>query len=103
MVRDKAVLLSPDPKVRYAALVHDLGKGTTPRAESPSHRGHEERSVSLIGALADRLRLPGEYRDLSIILARYHGIVHRPFDPIPQTIPEFMNRPSPPPRPPRSP
>jgi hypothetical protein len=39
---------SDDPKVRFAALVHDLGKGTTPPAEWPSHRGHEERSVALI-------------------------------------------------------
>jgi tRNA nucleotidyltransferase (CCA-adding enzyme) len=92
MVLDQAALLSPDPKVRFAALVHDLGKGTTPREEWPSHRGHEERSVALIGALADRLRLPGEYRDLSVIVARYHGIVHRAFDLRPKTILEFMER-----------
>ena len=92
MVLDQAALLSPDPKVRFAALVHDLGKGTTPREEWPSHRGHEERSVSLIEALADRLRLPGEYRDLSIIVARYHGIVHRAFELKPKTILEFMER-----------
>ncbi len=92
MVLDQAVLLSPEPHVRFAALVHDLGKGTTPREEWPSHRGHEERSVSLIGALADRLRLPGEYRDISIIVARYHGIVHRAFELRPKTILEFMER-----------
>lgn len=92
MVLDQAVLLSPEPHVRFAALVHDLGKGTTPREEWPSHRGHEERSVSLIGALADRLRLPGEYRDLGVIVARYHGIVHRAFELRPKTILEFMER-----------
>src|SRR6202790_3884139 len=46
MVLDQATLLSPESKVRFAALVHDLGKGTTPQEEWPSHRGHEERSVS---------------------------------------------------------
>src|ERR1700716_2495135 len=92
MVLDQAALLSPEPKVRFAALVHDLGKGTTPREEWPSHRGHEERSVSLIEALADRLRLPGEYRDLSTIVARYHGIVHRAFELRPKTILEFIER-----------
>jgi tRNA nucleotidyltransferase (CCA-adding enzyme) len=92
MVLDQAALLSPDPKVRFAALVHDLGKGTTPREEWPSHRGHEERSVALIGALADRLRLPGEYRDLSIIVARYHGIAHRAFELRAKTILEFIER-----------
>jgi tRNA nucleotidyltransferase (CCA-adding enzyme) len=92
MVLDQAALLCPDPKVRFAALVHDLGKGTTPREEWPSHRGHEERSVSLIEALSLRLRLPGDYRDLSIIVARYHGIVHRAFELKPKTILEFMER-----------
>src|ERR1700675_4534882 len=92
MVLDQAALLCPDPKVRFAALVHDLGKGTTPREEWPSHRGHEERSVSLVEALSLRLRLPGDYRDLSIIVARYHGIVHRAFELKPKTILEFMER-----------
>jgi tRNA nucleotidyltransferase (CCA-adding enzyme) len=92
MVLDQAALLCPDLKVRFAALVHDLGKGTTPREEWPSHRGHEERSVSLIEALSLRLRLPGDYRDLSIIVARYHGIVHRAFELKPKTILEFLER-----------
>jgi tRNA nucleotidyltransferase (CCA-adding enzyme) len=90
MVLEQAAALSTEPTVRFAALVHDLGKGTTPRHEWPSHRGHEERSVALIEALAQRLRLPGEYRDLGVIVARYHGIVHRAFDLKPKTIVEFM-------------
>jgi tRNA nucleotidyltransferase (CCA-adding enzyme) len=92
MVLDQAALLSSEPQVRFAALVHDLGKGATPRAQWPSHRGHEERSVSLIEAMAERLRLPGDYRDLAIIVARYHGIVHRAFELRPKTILEFMER-----------
>ena len=92
MVLDQAAVLSPQPQVRFAALVHDLGKATTPQEEWPSHRGHEERSVSLIEALAERLRLPSDYRDLSIIVARYHGIVHRAFELRPTTILEFMER-----------
>jgi len=86
MVLDQAALLSGDPKVRFAALVHDLGKGTTPRAEWPSHRGHEERSVALIESLCARLRVPTEYRDLGLIVARYHGNVHRAFELRPNTI-----------------
>jgi tRNA nucleotidyltransferase (CCA-adding enzyme) len=80
MVLDQAVLLSTDVRVRFAALVHDLGKGTTPHTEWPGHKGHEERSVALIEALSERLRLPNEYRDLSVIVARYHGNVHRAFE-----------------------
>jgi tRNA nucleotidyltransferase (CCA-adding enzyme) len=86
MVLDQAVLLSRDPKVRFAALVHDLGKATTPHQEWPGHKGHEERSVALIDALCDRLKLPSEYRELSIIVARYHGNVHRAFELRPSTI-----------------
>jgi tRNA nucleotidyltransferase (CCA-adding enzyme) len=92
MVLDQAALLSEDPTVRLAALLHDLGKASTPPAEWPGHRGHEERSVALIDALAERLRLPGEYRELCIIVARHHGIVHRAFELRPATVLEFMER-----------
>ena len=92
MVLDQAARLSAEPKVRFAALVHDLGKGTTPRAEWPGHRGHEERSVALIESLSARLRLPAEYRDLAIIVARYHGNVHRAFELRPGTILEILEK-----------
>ena len=92
MVLDQAVRLSEDSKIRFAALVHDLGKGTTPPAEWPSHRGHEERSVALIEALAARLRIPNEHRDLALIVARYHGMVHRAFELRPKTVLDFMER-----------
>jgi tRNA nucleotidyltransferase (CCA-adding enzyme) len=92
MVLEQAALLSADTTVRFAALVHDLGKGTTAPAEWPSHRGHEERSVALIEALAARLRIPNDYRELALIVARYHGIVHRAFELRPATILEFMER-----------
>jgi tRNA nucleotidyltransferase (CCA-adding enzyme) len=92
MVLDQATLLSDDTRVRFAALVHDLGKGTTPRAEWPSHRGHEERGAALIDALATRLRLPGDYRDLALIVARHHGNVHRAFELRPKTLLDFMER-----------
>jgi tRNA nucleotidyltransferase (CCA-adding enzyme) len=92
MVLDQAVALSDDPRVRFAALVHDLGKATTPRAEWPGHRGHEARSVALIEALAGRLRLPSDYRELALIVARYHGIVHRAFELRANTLLEFMER-----------
>jgi tRNA nucleotidyltransferase (CCA-adding enzyme) len=92
MVLDQAALLSRDPKVRFAALLHDLGKGTTPRADWPSHRGHEQRSVELIEKLCDRLRVPGDYRDLSVIVARYHGNAHRAFELRPDTILDMLEK-----------
>ena len=92
MVLDQAARLSEDPRVRFAAAVHDLGKGNTPPVEWPSHHGHEERSVALIEALAERLRVPADYRDLAVIVARYHGNVHRAFELRPGTLLEFLER-----------
>jgi tRNA nucleotidyltransferase (CCA-adding enzyme) len=92
MVLDQAVALSDDPRVRFAALVHDLGKGTTPRSHWPGHRGHEERSVALIEALAARLKLPGDYRELAVVVARDHGNVHRAFELRPKTLLELLER-----------
>ncbi len=86
MVLDQATRLSDSPEVRFAALVHDLGKGTTDPAILPSHHGHEERGVGLIRELAGRLRIPNRYRDLGIRVARYHGLVHRVFELRPKTV-----------------
>jgi tRNA nucleotidyltransferase (CCA-adding enzyme) len=92
MVLDQAVRLSADARVRFAALVHDLGKGATPPEQWPAHHGHEERSVALIEALAARLKVPADYRELAVIVARHHGIVHRAFELKPRTVLEFIER-----------
>ena len=77
MVLTQAAKLSSDPKVRFAALVHDLGKGTTPKEQWPKHIEHESRGVPLVEALCDRYRIPNDYRELAIIVARYHLHYHR--------------------------
>lgn len=77
MVVDTAARLSKDTEVRFAALSHDLGKGATPAAILPSHHGHEQRGLSLINALCDRLKAPKRFRDLALIVARHHGRVHQ--------------------------
>jgi len=77
MVLDAATRLSPEPIVRFAALTHDLGKGTTPKEQWPRHIGHEERSVALVKDLCGRYRVPNEYRDLAVLVARYHLHSHR--------------------------
>ena len=73
-------------EVRFAALMHDLGKGNTPKDILPRHIGHEARSVDLLRALCERLRVPGECRDLGLLVARYHGDVHRARELRPDTI-----------------
>ncbi len=77
MVLEQAARLSDDPKVRFAALVHDLGKGTTPESEWPRHIAHEARGVALVEQLCKRLRVPRDYRDLAIPVTKYHGLYHR--------------------------
>jgi tRNA nucleotidyltransferase (CCA-adding enzyme) len=64
-------------EARFAVLMHDLGKGTTPREFWPAHHGHEERSVTLTRRLCERLRVPNSFRELAEIVARYHGLCHR--------------------------
>jgi tRNA nucleotidyltransferase (CCA-adding enzyme) len=63
--------------VRFAALMHDLGKALSPPEKWPSHRGHEEAGVPLIEDLCDRLKVPNGYRELAILTARHHASVHR--------------------------
>ena len=77
MVVDQAARLSPEPAVRYAALTHDLGKGATPKDVLPHHYGHEERSVKLVEGLSERLKTPRDHKELAVIVARYHGLVHK--------------------------
>ncbi len=81
-----AVKLSDEPCVRFAALVHDLGKGITPRQALPSHKGHEERGVPLIKALCLRLRIPNRYRKLAVAVSRFHLHVHKAFELKPKTV-----------------
>jgi tRNA nucleotidyltransferase (CCA-adding enzyme) len=92
MVLDQAAALSPEPAVRFAALVHDLGKAQTPPALWPAHHGHEARSVALIEALAQRLRIPGDYRELAVVVAREHGLAHRALELRPATVVELLER-----------
>jgi len=77
LVLDAAADAGATLEVRFAALTHDLGKGTTPPDILPRHIGHEARSVDLLKGVCQRLRVPGECRDLGLLVARYHGNVHR--------------------------
>jgi tRNA nucleotidyltransferase (CCA-adding enzyme) len=78
--------ISDSKVVRFAVLMHDLGKARTPAGKLPSHPGHEEASVPLIEALVARLKVPNEYRELALLAARHHGLVHRAFELRPATV-----------------
>lgn len=63
--------------VRFAVLMHDLGKALTPRENWPGHRGHEEAGVPLVEGLSQRLRVPNGFRELAVLGARHHAVIHR--------------------------
>ena len=77
MVLEVAAGLTTSPVVRFAALVHDLGKAATPREEWPAHRRHDQRGVPIVDAMVRRLAGPNRYRDLGMLAARWHLVVHR--------------------------
>ncbi len=86
LVLTRATELSEDIATRYAALVHDLGKGLTPAAEWPQHIGHEEKGVPLVTRLSQRYKVPNPFRQLAEITSRQHLRVHRAQELKPQTI-----------------
>lgn len=77
LVIDMAARLALSLPARFAALTHDLGKGTTPADLLPRHVGHEQRSCELLRPLCERLRVPAACRQIALLVARYHGDIHK--------------------------
>ena len=91
MVLQQACLLSDDPVVRFAALTHDLGKGTTDKDILPHHYGHEERGYYLVQKLCKRYKVPNQFTQLAEITSRYHTHVHRALEVKPKTLLKVLN------------
>ncbi len=92
MVVDLAASEHASLAVRFAALVHDLGKGTTPPEDWPRHIAHEPRSEQLADQVCRRLKLPNEVRELSLLAAREHGNVSRAMEMRASTIVRLLER-----------
>jgi tRNA nucleotidyltransferase (CCA-adding enzyme) len=90
MVIDYAAKQNFSLPVRFAALTHDLGKGTTPVEILPRHIGHEIRSVDLLKNVSKRLRVPNDCKELATIVAKYHGKLHAVPQMKPRTMLEFL-------------
>ena len=80
MVLQMAARLNASLPVRWACLMHDLGKGTTPTDVLPRHIGHEQRSSKLLRTVGQRLRVPTDCTELADVVAREHGNIHRSGD-----------------------
>ncbi|MGB2078629.1 MAG: multifunctional CCA addition/repair protein [Vibrio sp.] len=92
MVAKQAAKLSSDPCVRFAAQVHDLGKGVTPKSEWPSHKMHCHTGLKLIEAVCQRFKLPNEYRDLALLVCQHHSNIHRGFELKASTVLKLLNQ-----------
>ncbi|MGL5395238.1 MAG: multifunctional CCA addition/repair protein, partial [Shewanella sp.] len=92
MVLAQAALLTQEKVVRFAALVHDLGKAVSPKEHLPKHHGHGQKGLPLIKALCERLRVPNEYRDLALLVSDQHQNVHQAFELRAETIIKIFDK-----------
>lgn len=77
---EQAALLSSTPEVRFAALVHDLGKGVSPKSNWPHHYGHETQGLPILEQMCERLRVPNSFKALAKQVMQYHTHCHRAFE-----------------------
>lgn len=92
LVIDAAAGMNYALPVRFAALMHDLGKGATPPAEWPRHHGHEGRGAALVKAVCQRLRIPNDCQELALMTAREHGNVGRALELRADTVVSLLER-----------
>ncbi|NNN45848.1 MULTISPECIES: multifunctional CCA addition/repair protein [unclassified Vibrio] len=77
LVAKQAAQLSSSLTVRFAAQVHDLGKGVTPKAQWPSHKMHCQTGIGIIKRLCERVRIPNEFKELALLVCEQHSNIHR--------------------------
>lgn len=78
--------------VRFAVLVHDLGKALTPVEELPRHIMHEERGIKPVNELCDRLKVPTYTKQLALAVCKEHLKCHQAFNLKPGTLWRLLQR-----------
>lgn len=91
LVLEQAAALSERLDIRFASLVHDLGKGVTKAELLPAHHGHEYTGLALINQLCQRLRVPNDCRELALLVCEYHQLVHKVRELKPATVLKLFN------------
>lgn len=92
MVLEQAAKLTKDNSVRFAALVHDLGKALSPKEDLPKHHGHGQKGLAPIKALCARIKVPNEYRDLALLVSDLHQNIHNIDQLRPDTLIKMFNK-----------
>ena len=90
MCLKKSAELGYTPDVRFAVLMHDLGKANTPQEILPGHRGHEQRGVKLAREFCQKWRVPKAITELALMTCEYHTHVHRMYEMKPSTLLRFF-------------
>ena len=85
-VLQQCVRFAQPLNVRWACLLHDLGKGTTDPAQWPRHIGHETRGLALIKKVNKRLKVPNDCAQLAFLVGEYHTHAHRALELRPATL-----------------
>ena len=71
-ILDEVSKINKNPVVRFAALVHDIGKGTTPTEMLPHHYHHEQRGVEVFKEMCQNLPLPNDWKKFSAFVIKEH-------------------------------
>jgi len=86
MALEASTQLTDCEAIRFAVLVHDVGKAITPEDVLPSHSGHEKRGLPLVKAICDRLTVPNKHRQLAMAVTEFHLHSHRALELKPATL-----------------
>ena len=92
MALQKSAELGFDNETRFAVLMHDLGKATTPEDILPGHHGHEQRGAKLVKQFCKRWKAPKAHCELALITTEFHTHVHRAFELKPTTILDLFRK-----------
>lgn len=91
-VLEQAARFNQPLTVRWACLLHDLGKGLTPEAEWPRHIAHEHRGLKAIKAVNERFKAPRDCQELAVLVGEYHTHGHRALELKASTLLELLQR-----------
>ena len=69
---DNSTKLTENLAIRYSCLVHDLGKGLTPKEMLPHHYGHDEKGVEQVANLSKKIGVPNQWEKCGKVACKWH-------------------------------